>query len=349
MKEDLLAIGKRVPEDVGTRENKLPEISVIVPVYNVAEYLAKCVQSILAQSFGDFELLLIDDGSDDGSAELAERLAEDDERIAVFHKENGGLSDARNYGVKRARGNYITFIDSDDWIEGNYLEFLRRLIVDNDADISTCYYNKCIHDRKSSWREPSEDVLVMNRRDALLSLLYQERINVSAPGKLYKIELAMSGVAYPVGKHYEDVDTTWRFISRSNKIAVGQEPLYNYVMREGSIVHQVNDSIFDRSELAINAYKDICALSNSDKEIRSAAERYRVFHCLSVLRTIDLKKTDHVNRARDLRAVVNRGAATVLADSRAPRRDKIAIYALRLGLHFYHFAWDVYCKTRGDG
>lgn len=324
----------------------MAEISVIVPVYNVAGYLEKCVESILCQTYGDFELLLVDDGSTDGSGELADSLATSDDRVRVFHKSNGGLSDARNYGVKFAKGRYITFIDSDDWIEHNYLEFLYSAVVDNDADISTCYYNKCVGDRRYSWQEPSDEIVVMDGKEALLSLLYHERINVSAHGKLYKKELAMSGIEYPVGKHYEDVDTTWRFIAATRKVAVGQLPLYNYVMREGSIVHQVSDSIFDRVELAESAYSGLLAMG--DGEIAAAAERYVVFHSLSVLRSIDLGKPAHVRRARQLRDAINQRAKTVLADSRTPNRDKIAIRALRFGFRFYRFAWDVYSSVRTD-
>lgn len=153
----------------------MPEISVIVPVYNVVNYLEKCVVSILGQSFEDFELLLVDDGSNDGSGELADKLAASDGRVAVFHKSNGGLSDARNYGVARANGSYVTFIDSDDWIEKSYLEFLHKVLVDNDADISTCYYNKCVGDKRYPWQKPSDEVIIMGQKEALLSLLYQER------------------------------------------------------------------------------------------------------------------------------------------------------------------------------
>lgn len=324
----------------------MPEISVIVPIYNVYSYLQKCVESVLVQSFRNFELLLIDDGSTDGSGDLADKLAAGDARVNVFHKTNGGLSEARNFGVKHAVGKYVTFIDSDDWIERSYLEFLFSILVENDADISTCYFNKCIGDKSYPWHQPSDEVLVMDSKEALLSLLYQERINVSAPGKLYKIELTRSGIEYPVGRHYEDVDTTWRFIKESSKVAVGQQPLYNYVMRQGSIVHQVSDSIFDRSDLALDAYEGLDALGDAD--ISMAAERYLVFHYLSVLRSIDLNDQDHLLRSKTLSETVKERSLRVLSDSRTPRRDRVALYALRFGLHFYRFAWNAYCKLRED-
>ena len=324
----------------------MPEISVIVPVYNVHSYLQKCVESILGQSFDDFELLLIDDGSTDGSGELSDKLAVNDERVKVFHKTNGGLSDARNYGVNHAMGKYVTFIDSDDWIENTYLDFLYSSLLENNADISTCYFNKCIGGRRYPWQDPSDEVLVMDSKEALLSLLYHERINVSAHGKLYKVELTRSGIEYPVGRHYEDVDTTWRYIAKSKRIAVGQLPLYNYVMRENSIVHLVNDGIFDRSELAESAYWDLVALGDCD--IDMAAARYLVFHCLSVLRSIDLHNPEHIKRSVRLREIVSRSARKLLTEPRIPIRDKVAIVAMRGGLKFYRFAWEIYSKLRRD-
>ena len=112
------------------------KISVIVPVYNVQDYLSECVQSILNQTFSDFELLLIDDGSTDHSGEIADQLEDLDPRIQVYHKKNGGLSDARNYGLERAQGEYLAFIDSDDYVAANYLETLINLIVEYSADAS---------------------------------------------------------------------------------------------------------------------------------------------------------------------------------------------------------------------
>ena len=110
-------------------------ISVIVPVYNVESCLGKCLDSILEQTYRDFELLLIDDGATDSSGDICERYAKTDERIKVFHKPNGGLSDARNYGIERASGDYLTFIDSDDYIIANYLEVLYKMATENNAEM----------------------------------------------------------------------------------------------------------------------------------------------------------------------------------------------------------------------
>lgn len=131
----------------------------------------------------------------------------------------------------------------------------------------------------------------------------------------------------------------------SDRVAVGQAPLYNYVMREGSIVHQVSDSIFDRSELALNAYKEIQLLN--DPKLNEAAERYYVFHCLSVLRSVDLGSISQVEAAKAIRKDVIAHRRNVLSSVRTPTRDKIALFALTFGLPFYRFAWDLYAKGTG--
>lgn len=316
------------------------EISVIVPVYNVEDYLKKCIQSITKQSFQDFEVILVDDGSTDGSGALADSLAQYDRRIKVFHKQNGGLSDARNFGSAKASGRYITFIDSDDWIETNYLEYLYEAATKYKAQIATCYYNVIDGNKVTPWKRIDSHFILMSGKDALLSLLYGERINVSAHGKLYDAELIHGNNKFPYGKHYEDVDTTWRYIFNSDLIAVGQLPLYNYVMRNNSIVHQVNDSIFDRSELAANAYRDLSSLD--DRDITAAAERYYTFHCLSVLRSADYDNPGHLDRALELKKCVESLSPSVLANPRTPYRDRAAITLLHFGFRFYKLAWSAY-------
>lgn len=320
-------------------------ISIIVPIYNVVEYLEKCVQSIFNQTFQDFELLLIDDGSTDGSGLLADELAAQDSRAISLHKMNGGLSDARNYGLLHASGKYVTFIDSDDWIDRDYLSYLYSAITTYKADISTCYYQTCSGKKQTPWRTPAARIDCIDSREALLSLLYDEEISVSAPGKLYARSLFESGIEYPLGMHFEDVDTTWRLIAASTKLAVGHRPLYNYVMRDNSIVHNVDNTIFNRSDLAKRAYESICQLG--DMELATAAERYYIFHSLSVLRSVNLSQPYQRTNAKVLRVEVLHHEESVLSNTRAPKRDKIGIYALRVGLNFYQFAWKCYCFFRG--
>lgn len=319
-------------------------ISIIVPIYNVERYLEKCICSILKQSYSSFEVLLVDDGSTDSSLEICEKWAAEDNRIRILKKSNGGLSDARNFGLRYASGKYITFVDSDDWIEEDYLEFLHASIVRDDSDISTCIYYSCTENGRTPWKGiTSDSTEVMDRDSALLSLLYSSRIDVSATCKLYKAKL-FEGVSFPVGMHFEDVGTTYKLILKAQKTSVGMRPLYNYLMRPGSIVHQSNNKIFDRSALAAKAYEELSRDPNP--VIRRAALRYYAFNCLSVLRMINLSDKAQCEEAGRIRKAVLSYKNEILKDPSLPNRDRIAIKSLQLGLPFYHFAWHIYVALR---
>ena len=215
-----------------TKAFKEPLISVVVPIYNVEEYLDKCVESIVNQTYENLEIILVDDGSPDNSPKKCDDWAKKDKRIKVIHKENGGLSDARNAAIDIAKGEYITFIDSDDYVENDYVEFLYKNLIDNNADISmgkqyVRYPNKTIN-------TGSENKYVVNAHDCFDKLLYSEDFDVSAWAKLYKLDL-FKNVRYPKGRVYEDSATTYKLIDKSNVIVLNSKPVYDYIIREDSI------------------------------------------------------------------------------------------------------------------
>lgn len=332
---------KNSAQDKGvTTAQDSPVVSVIVPVYNVRNYLYACVSSILRQTFDNFELILVDDGSTDGSGELCEKLSKTDDRILCLHKKNGGLSDARNYGINHMRGTYVTFIDSDDWVEKNYLEYLYTNICLQDSDISTCVFMIRRGNIAKPWRQLRVEPLVVTGRDALLSMLYEESVNVSAHGKLYRATL-FNDIRYPVGKRYEDVGTTYKLLLKAKSVAIGGAALYNYFMRSGSITHAGNIGIFDRYQLAYQVYSD---LKNIDCIIERAARRYLTFHELSVLRACDLDDIEQSNFAQQIKQDVIQHRKKVLSDARTPLRDRIALYILPFGLDIYQWAWSIYAQ-----
>lgn len=329
---------------MGNNMKDRPAVSVVVPVYNVEEYLEQCVNSILNQDFGNFELLIIDDGSTDESGNLCEELARRDKRIRCFHKENGGLSDARNFGIDRMRGDLVTFVDSDDWLEPDCLSYLYNAICSTDAEISTCVYLRVSESGSKPWRSLPVGPEVMSGRDALLSLFYDEKINVSAHGKLYKSRL-FEDIRYPLGKRYEDVGTTYRLLAKAQRVAVGGLPLYNYRMRPGSITHEGSDGLFDRCELAEIAYKEISEYK--DDELTAAAECYMTFHELSVLRSYKPSCLFDYDRAMRLKERVLERKKRVIKNVRAPRLTKYALEMLEYGLHVYRLAWLVFSFVTG--
>ena len=214
-------------------------ISVIVPVYNVEDYLEECINSILSQTYTNLEILIVNDGSTDNSLEILQKFSQKDSRISIFTKENGGLSSARNYAIDRANGKYFTFIDSDDYIEENYIEYLMESLIDNEADISIVNSYHMINGKRKDIINNDGSVSIFSRRGVLEKMYSKENdfigILQSAQGKLYKKKL-FNNIRYPLGKKYEDAFTTYKLYLNSEKIVYTNIALYAYRIREGSIL-----------------------------------------------------------------------------------------------------------------
>lgn len=208
-------------------------ISVIVPVYNVEEYLDKCIKSILVQTYKNMEVILVDDGSTDKSGELCDRLALKDNRIKVYHKGNGGLSDARNFGIDRSHGKYLTFIDSDDIIAEDMVEELYGLLKENNGDISICDPVHIFSSNDYKF-ESGTKVQVFDNEEAIIEMLYQTSFLVSAWGKLYKKEL-FDNINFPKGILFEDIAIMYKLFFISKKIIYSNSKKYGYMHRENSI------------------------------------------------------------------------------------------------------------------
>lgn len=215
-----------------------PLISVIVPVYKVEEYLERCVSSIRNQTYTNLEIILVDDGSPDRSGEMCDAFAQQDSRIRVIHKENGGLSSARNAGMRVAKGEYIGFIDSDDWIDERMYETLYTLILKYEAQIAVCGL-QCDHTNGNvSWFNPkypdSKETEVFTTQDALRELTYAEKITNSACDKLFFREI-LEGLPLKEGIIFEDTQIMHRWMERADRIVYTPQPYYHYIMTDGSI------------------------------------------------------------------------------------------------------------------
>ena len=212
------------------------KISVIVPVYNVEQYLERCVDSIINQTYTNLEIILVNDGSTDNSGKLCDELAKKDERIRVIHKENGGLSDARNRGIDEAESDLVGFIDSDDYIDSDMYEVLLKNLNNTDADLSMCalydVYNNTPEAQvanKETWELSSEQAIKMVMEAKILS--------VTAVNKLYRKSL-FSDLKFEVGKIAEDSCIMVKLLDKCKKIVATNEKKYYYVHRENSITTQ---------------------------------------------------------------------------------------------------------------
>ncbi len=215
-------------------------ISVIVPVYNVEPYLRRCVRSLLRQTHTALEILLIDDGSTDNSGKICDELAATDNRIQVIHKPNGGLSEARNTGMDMALGEYIAFLDSDDWADPTWLETMHRLCISNNAQIAECSYRSIFPAGIYAEGSCSGAVMEFTPMQAMECNLKWTYCKPVAWNKLYRRNIT-EGIRYPVGKYHEDEFTTHLFYLAAEKIVYGDVALVNYERRNpSSITAQFN-------------------------------------------------------------------------------------------------------------
>lgn len=229
----------------------MEKVSVIIPVYNDEKYLEKCLNSVINQTYKNLEIILIDDGSTDGTAEICEHYKDKDDRIRILHKQNEGIGSSRNAGLSMATGDYVLFVDGDDWIASNHIEELYKLLKKNDADIAVGnfeeykqkgnvftywinekqYFEKCYSIK--DWFKLEYDSAFFN-----LSLVF-----VVPWDKLYKRSL-FTNITYPAAKTTEDDFTTWKIYLLANKIAYENKAIYYHRVYEGSI-----SSKFDKSKV----------------------------------------------------------------------------------------------------
>ena len=210
-------------------------ISIIVPVYNVEKYLKKCVYSILNQSYKNLEVILVNDGSTDNSGKICDELSREDSRIKVYHKDNGGLSDARNYGVAKANGEYVGFVDSDDYIDQYMYENLYKAIREYNTQIAECGITRVYKNNKLRPHYDGEEYsLVVDREGYLKEYLENRKVYGAAVCKLLSIDLAKV-LKFPDGKVYEDVFYTLELLKKVDKYTLISGNYYYYYIRGNSI------------------------------------------------------------------------------------------------------------------
>ena len=210
-----------------------PLVSIIVPIYKVEPYLRRCLDSIVNQTYSNLEIILIDDGSPDNCPKICDEYSAKDNRVIVIHKENGGLSDARNAGLDICKGEYISFIDSDDWVEKNYVEILLKNIIDSESDISIANHQTFSY---SGTFFPVDDLAegVFSKNDLIEQIFTTRNQYKIAWGKLFKKEL-FSTLRFPYAKTHEDEYVGFIPYFFANKIVCSCIPLYHYLKRKDSI------------------------------------------------------------------------------------------------------------------
>ena len=239
-------------------------VSVIIPVYQVEAYIERCIQSIIHQSYKYLEILLIDDGTKDRSGQICEAYKEKDSRIKVFHKVNGGLSDARNYGIERASGQYIVFVDSDDFVHEDYIKSLLKLCDRQNADIAVCDFEKTNGNQITDFGE--KRIKECTGIEAVQQSFGINHVYMTvAWNKMYKRAL-FDDIRFPKGKIHEDEATTYKLFLKAQKVVLSKEKLYAYFLSDDSIMRaNYSNKRLDIVDAVVNK---ICYLhQNSYKEL----------------------------------------------------------------------------------
>ena len=308
------------------------KISIIVPVYNVEAYLERCVESILKQTYTNLEILLVNDGSTDKSGELCDKLALRDHRIRVIHKENGGLSDARNRGIDEASSNLIGFVDSDDYIDEDMYETLYRQMVASKADLSMCGHYDVYHQipekqvaKIKTWELMPEEAIKMVMEAKILS--------VTAVNKLYKKAL-FEQLRFRIGKIAEDAFIMVDLIHQCSKIVATNEKKYYYVHRENSITTQKFSLKFLN---VIEAYEQNAKIISENYpdlyDVAIMRLNWAYFYVLDRL-LVDNDFKDKVLEDR-LISYLKKNKKSILMDSRFTRARKMSFLALCLSRKLY--------------
>lgn len=318
-----------------------PLISVIIPFYNVEDYLGKCINSVITQDYHNLEIILIDDGSNDSSSKIAAAYTKKDSRIKTIKQQNGGISVARNTGIDQAKGEYICFIDSDDYVASNYISELFRLIQKYQVALSTTKHY-IVYPKKTINASTGKEEL-LTTHDLFDKLLHGEDVDISAWGKLYHRSLFKT-IRYPAGQNFEDTATTYQLFQAAQTVATKSIPTYYYIRRPNSITTgNFSEKMFELIAATDQMTTDI---SEWYPDLQKGCNRRRMFARLSTL--TQLAKSAHPERKyiKPLMTYIQKHRAAILSDPRIPRRDRIALRVTRFGFLTYRIIWNIYQKGR---
>lgn len=319
-------------------------ITVVIPIYKVENYLQKCIDSVINQTYSNLEIILVDDGSPDNCGTICDEYAKKDARIQVIHKENGGLSDARNVGIKNANGKYITFIDSDDYVTEDYVGYLYDMIKKYNVKLSVCGIKTVWKDAKKV-KSQKEKVQYLNTKETFENMLFAKGIEVAAYGKMYLTEL-WKNYEFPKGKAYEDTAVIYKLIEEAKNVAYGCKNCYYYVARVGSISKQQQ---FNKNEEDYIKHTEEMLEFIKEKypELEKATQRFDIYSKFRILRILIFTTPRNKKMEEDIIREIKNNQSDVLSCKNTPIRDKIAIILLNMGLPVFKFFWRIYRKFTG--
>ena len=301
-----------------------PLVSIIIPVYNVEKYIEKCLDSVLAQSYDNLEILLIDDGSTDKSGAICAEYARKDKRVKVFHQKNQGVSVARNVGLKKAQGRWIAFVDSDDFIADGYIEILADSAEKKQAEIVQC--EQKIINKKGRVLQNDRPSTVMTGLEACKKMLYQDTITSALWGKLIKKSL-FDGMIFRQGIIHEDLDVLYFVLKKAKKVYYINSSLYCYNEREESLIRK---NFSKRTLDILDVMDGIMKDSTNNKSLHEAAISRRINADFYVLR--QLPKSGYEDLQNQLKSEIKQYRKGLIRDPKVRKKTKVALRLSYFGM-----------------
>lgn len=320
-----------------------PAVSVIVPVFKVEPYLDRCVKSLVNQTLADIEILLVDDGSPDCCPEMCDSWERRDERIRVFHKQNGGLSDARNFGVKHALADYVGFVDSDDWVEPKMYETLFTRIIEDESDIAICGTREVYPNRVVD--PPHQACYTQTGREALRDQLLGDVIHVWVPTKLYAKDIVESK-PLPLGLAFEDTYIAADWFTKAKRVSIDLTPLYCYCHHEDTLsAMRYTPRMADHLVAARHVYE---TTMREAPELKQEAELRLYWAHFNVLDAMFSKGAVRDDKTRDeIVSFLREHASEIMANPHVGNGRKLALRALMIGVPAYRLFSRAYARKMG--
>lgn len=313
-------------------------ISIIIPLYNVEKYMDQCLQSVVDQTYKNLEIILVDDGSPDQSGNKADLWKKKDKRIKVIHKENGGLSSARNAGLEICHGQYIMFIDSDDIVSIDLCQCLMELLDKNSANIAICEADHVFENQPHFTN--SSETKIYDKDSAICEMWYQRSFLPSAWGKLYDVKI-FKNLRFTEGIIFEDIDIMHEAFYQADKIVYTDAKLYGYMHHEDSITTKP----FAKKDLII---LDICQKlidfsKDKNMKLQKAAQAYMITGAMRVY----LNAPDQLKKEIEVaKKLIKKYGKQVLKDNNIRKKTK---YSLILYLYFRPLLKIIYKRTNRWG
>ncbi|MBO4723020.1 MAG: glycosyltransferase [Muribaculaceae bacterium] len=309
-------------------------LSVIIPIYNVQDYLARCIDSVLAQTYTDLEIILVDDGSLDTSGDICDEYDIDHRNIRVIHKVNGGLSDARNAGLEVAQGKYVTFIDGDDYVHPRFVEELMRTIEQTSAQIAACTWQELKDgDTPHEVNLEKASCKIFSQEEAINTVFYQGELNHSACSRIFEKQL-FDDLRFTEGVLYEDLAIIYPLLRKVEKVALLKAPMYYYMHRTGSILTTMS---LRRTHVLDHLEELEQQVSSEDPQYLPAVRSRHLSACFNMLRLMPARDPKWQPTKQRVWDYIKKMRSSCIKDRNVRFKNKIAILLSYFGVNALTF------------